>query len=108
MPAFPNLTRTTLTTLLRGAVIAGWLALTPWLPAAPEALLGPPPGDGPVVVSAAFHFRDINGIELSMRRYDKNGNSERGNLIDRRCRWLFPLTYFGSILVAVVAAFTFF
>ncbi len=47
-------------------------------------------------------------INLIVASCDKNGKPELGDLIDRRCRWLFPLTYFGLILVTAAVAFTLF
>lgn len=39
---------------------------------------------------------------------DKKGNLKRGDIIDFRCRWIFPLVYFGLISLMTVIAFTFF
>ena len=41
-------------------------------------------------------------INLLVGSFDKRGQHEVGDLIDRRCRWIFPLTYFGLNLVIVV------
>lgn len=47
-------------------------------------------------------------INLFVGALDRRGRDETGNRIDRRCRWIFPLTYFGLIAVMVVVTFTFF
>lgn len=47
-------------------------------------------------------------INLLVGALDKQGKVAAGDLVDRRCRWAFPLTYFGLIAVMVVVAFTFF
>jgi hypothetical protein len=47
-------------------------------------------------------------INLLVGALDKKGKSEAGDRVDRRCRWIFPSTYFGLILVMVVVAFTLF
>jgi len=43
-------------------------------------------------------------INLVVGTLDNRGRSELGNLIDRRCRWVFPLAYFGLIVVMFGAA----
>ena len=47
-------------------------------------------------------------INLIVGELDKQGCSEAGDRIDYRCRRLFPLVYFGLLLVAVAVAFLFF
>jgi hypothetical protein len=47
-------------------------------------------------------------INLSVGALDRQGRTEAGDLVDRRCRWIFPLTYFGLILVMVGVTFAFF
>jgi len=47
-------------------------------------------------------------INIVVGTLEQNGKSELGDRIDRRCRWLFPLIYFGLMLVALGAAFFFF
>ena len=47
-------------------------------------------------------------INLIVGACDKNGKPALGDLIDRRCRWIFPLVYFGLLLIAGVIAFTLF
>jgi len=47
-------------------------------------------------------------INLLVGSYDKAGEHVRGDAIDRRCRWLFPLVYSGSIALMVIAAHLFF
>jgi len=37
-------------------------------------------------------------INLVVGSLDKRGNHKLGDLVDRQCRWLFPLGYFGMIL----------
>jgi len=46
-------------------------------------------------------------INLVVGAYDKAGKIAMGDLIDRRCRLIFPLTYFGAILLMVTYAFLF-
>ena len=36
-------------------------------------------------------------INLIVGEYDKRGKSDVGDLIDYRCRWIFPLVYFGFV-----------
>lgn len=47
-------------------------------------------------------------INLTVGALDRQGRSEVGDTIDRRCRWIFPITYFGINLLMVGVAFTFF
>lgn len=47
-------------------------------------------------------------INVVVGTLDQKGKSELGERIDRRCRWLFPLIYFGLMLVLIGAAFFFF
>jgi hypothetical protein len=47
-------------------------------------------------------------INLVVGALDRQGRSEAGDRVDRRCRWMFPLTYFGLTLVMVGATFAFF
>jgi len=47
-------------------------------------------------------------INLLVGVLDRQGRSKAGDSVDRRCRWIFPLTYFGLILVMVGATFAFF
>jgi len=47
-------------------------------------------------------------INLVVGAADKRGSYELGDRIDRRCRWIFPLTYVGLILVLFGAARVFF
>jgi len=47
-------------------------------------------------------------INLVVGALDKRGNSELGDRIDHRCRWVFPLAYFGLILVMLGVAILFF
>ncbi len=43
-------------------------------------------------------------INLVVGALDKKGMSKAGDLLDRRCRWIFPVTYFG-LLSLMTAAF---
>jgi hypothetical protein len=43
-------------------------------------------------------------VNLMVGALDKRGSYELGDRIDRRCRWIFPLAYFGLILVMFGAA----
>ena len=40
--------------------------------------------------------------------HDRRGRVEAGDLLDRRCRWIFPITYFGLTGIMFAAAFVFF
>ncbi len=47
-------------------------------------------------------------VNLVVGSFDQQGKPEIGDLIDRRCRWIFPLAYFSLILVAFGVAFLLF
>jgi hypothetical protein len=47
-------------------------------------------------------------INLVVGALDKKGKVELGDRIDLYCRWIFPLTYFGLILVILGVTFVFF
>lgn len=47
-------------------------------------------------------------INLVVGELDRQGRLEAGDRVDRHCRWIFPLTYFGLTLVMVGVAFAFF
>lgn len=47
-------------------------------------------------------------INLVVGACDKNGKTALGDLIDRRCRWIFPLAYLGLMLVIAVFALVIF
>jgi len=47
-------------------------------------------------------------INLVVGARDRQGRVEAGDLVDRRCRWIFPLTYFGLTGVMFGVAFVFF
>jgi len=47
-------------------------------------------------------------INLLVGAHDKRGQQAVGDLIDFRCRWIFPLVYLGLNGVLVAVAFTFF
>ncbi len=44
-------------------------------------------------------------VNLVVGRLDQQGRRELGDRIDRLCRWLFPLAYFGLICAMLAAAF---
>mgnify|MGYP000367814233 FL=1 len=45
---------------------------------------------------------------LIVGEYDNHGKSDVGDRIDYRCRWIFPLVYFGLLIVMLMVAFIFF
>jgi hypothetical protein len=45
-------------------------------------------------------------INLVVGALDKRGKFEAGDRIDYRCRWIFPIAYFGLVLLSLGAAFT--
>lgn len=47
-------------------------------------------------------------INLLVGAMGKQGKSQLGDRIDRRCRWGFPLAYFGLLLVMLGVAFLFY
>lgn len=47
-------------------------------------------------------------INLLVGALDQQGRHETGDRVDRWCRWIFPLTYFGLIAVMVGVTFMFF
>lgn len=47
-------------------------------------------------------------INLLVGALDRRGESELGDLVDRRCRWVFPMSYFGLSGIMVVVTFAFF
>lgn len=47
-------------------------------------------------------------INLVVGALDQQGKPEIGDLIDRRCRWIFPVAYFSLILIAFGIAFLLF
>jgi len=47
-------------------------------------------------------------INLVVGALDQQGKSEAGDRVDRHCRWIFPLTYFGLIGVMLGVTFAFF
>ena len=47
-------------------------------------------------------------INLVVGAADKRGDVQRGDQIDQRCRWIFPLAYFGLNLIILGAVFLFF
>jgi len=47
-------------------------------------------------------------IHLVVGSLDKRGKSELGDRLDRRCRWAFPLTYFGLLFIMLSVAILFY
>jgi hypothetical protein len=47
-------------------------------------------------------------VNLVVGEFDRRGNSQRGDLVDHRCRWIFPLGYGGMIVVDWIAMFFWF
>ena len=47
-------------------------------------------------------------INLLVGAMDKRGRQAAGDSIDRRCRWIFPLAYFGILLAMTGVAYVFF
>lgn len=47
-------------------------------------------------------------INLVVGTLDQNGRQAAGDRIDRRCRWIFPLVYFGLLGVMIWVTFEFF
>jgi hypothetical protein len=47
-------------------------------------------------------------INLLVGAMDKRGRQAAGDRVDLRCRWIFPLTYFGLLLAMTSMAFLFF
>ncbi len=44
-------------------------------------------------------------VNLRVSHFDRHGKSEEGDRLDLRCRWIFPMSYFGLLLVAALMAF---
>jgi hypothetical protein len=44
-------------------------------------------------------------INLIVSEYDKRGKPDVGDLIDYRCRWIFPLVYFGLVTLFIMVMF---
>lgn len=44
-------------------------------------------------------------VNLVVGACDRKGKSALGDAIDRRCRWIFPISYFGLLAIAAVVAF---
>lgn len=47
-------------------------------------------------------------INLLVGSYDRAGQHIRGNAVDRRCRWIFPLVYSSSIALMVIVVHLFY
>jgi hypothetical protein len=47
-------------------------------------------------------------INLVVGALDKKGLQSSGDRLDRRCRWIFPIAYFGLLVLLFAVAFTFF
>jgi hypothetical protein len=45
------------------------------------------------------------GINLVVCLCDRHGHFETGDVIDRRCRWIFPITHVSLILLAFLVLF---
>ena len=45
-------------------------------------------------------------VNLRVGTLDRAGETAAGDRVDRRCRWLFPLVYFGLIAVMTAVTFT--
>jgi hypothetical protein len=43
-------------------------------------------------------------INLVVNKLDKQGKDKLGDRIDRRCRWVFPLVFFGLNLAMTMGA----
>jgi cadmium resistance protein CadD (predicted permease) len=41
-------------------------------------------------------------VNLAVAALDKKGRPDLGDVVDRYCRWLFPLTYFGLIVAIAI------
>jgi len=48
------------------------------------------------------------GINLVVCLCDRHGHFEKGDVIDRRCRWIFPITHVSLILIAYLVLFLFY
>ena len=46
-------------------------------------------------------------VNLVVGACDQGGDGERGDVIDRRCRWMFPLLYSGLIVLVTAVSFLF-
>jgi hypothetical protein len=44
-------------------------------------------------------------VNLRVGYLDRGGNSLAGDRLDQHCRWIFPLAYFGSLVVIALIAF---
>ena len=44
-------------------------------------------------------------VNLRVCIQDRRGEYEQGDLIDRRCRWIFPIAYLALILLALISTF---
>jgi len=44
-------------------------------------------------------------VNLVVGEFDKKGKFKVGDRIDSHCRWIFPFTFFGIILVLLYVAF---
>lgn len=47
-------------------------------------------------------------INLVVGALDKKGMQSAGDRLDRRCRWIFPIAYFGLLWLMIAVAFTFY
>ena len=58
-----------------------------------------------ILVSFCFMFATVL-VNLLVGASDKKGQSKRGDLIDIRCRWIFPASYLGCISLVALAYFS--
>ncbi len=45
-------------------------------------------------------------INLVVGALDRKGMQAAGDRLDRRCRWMFPITYFGLLWLMIAVSFT--
>jgi len=57
------------------------------------------------MVMSMFLMSTTVAVNLAVAAYDKRGDTDLGNRIDRTCRWLFPILY--AMLVGLSVAVTF-
>jgi hypothetical protein len=57
-------------------------------------------------ISLSFLIMSATAIvNLKVCIYDRNGNHELGDLIDHRCKWIFPLAYLAIIAIAFIFSY---
>lgn len=47
-------------------------------------------------------------VNLVVSSYEKQGRSDIGDIIDYRCRWIFPLVYFSLLILFAIIAYVFY